>query len=216
MNWSVFRLKLHHLGPRRLLAHYASRGLKKLIGFECFRAICLTPGDDREVLPAPEGLRCSFVDTERLLREAEDPESGLSAEDFGLALSRGEECFGTFLRDALVSHTWYAPGRAHLTGDVFVRCDPAFAYSRWAYTRPEHRGQRLSAMGKTRALRVLCDRGQRGILSLVSATNVESLRSAATAGCLRVGVIVLARMAGRSIFWVSPGARRVGLVVERQ
>lgn len=137
--------------------------------------------------------------------------SGLDAEEVERLLKSGEECFGAFVDGVLASYLWFSPGPAHLVDDVFVRFDPAYAYSRWAFTRSEYRGKQLHALCKQSALDEFTARGRLGIISVVYAWNSHSLSAAAKLGCVRVGLLGI--VWGK--LWTSKNCRRVGLRLER-
>jgi GNAT superfamily N-acetyltransferase len=206
---------IRHLRPHQALILLASRALRRFLDVDLYYAMWLAPDTALETArPLPE-LELGLVDVGRLQLAAADAGSGLSWAYVEAALQRREECYGAFLSGVLVSYAWFSPGRAHLVADLFVTFDPACAYSRWAFTRPEHRGRGLYQAVKRHALAAYVRRGRRGILSLVKAVNFESLNSAAAVGCRRRGLLVTTRLAGRVGIWASAGCRAFGLGLER-
>jgi hypothetical protein len=73
------------------------------------------------------------------------------------------------------------------------------------FTDPRYRGQRLHAIGMTRALHEYRRRGLRGIVSYVESTNFDSLKSCFRMGYKVFGSIYLARLLGRHFARSSPG-----------
>ena len=215
MNWAYFARSVRHLSAGQLVARYAYRGVNRLVDVKLYHGLCLRPEGAREPPPPSVMVEYRCVAPERLREEAADPQSGLLAEDLEAALADGEECFGAFIGDVLASYLWFSPSRAHLQGNVFVRFDPAFAYSRWAFTRTSYRGLRLNALCKRRALDVFSTRGKRGILSVVSAINFDSLKSATRVGSERVGLLGAASVVGARAVWASAGCKAPDLRLER-
>lgn len=194
-----------HLEPGQFVARCALRGVSRWTGAELLQGLCLTRSSSVPV--ASSGVVCQLVDRDRLLRECASPGSGLEREKVDSLLGSGEECVGAFVGDVLASHIWFSPGPAHLAGNVFVHFDPAYAFSRWAFTREEFRGQQLHAACKQKALEIYTGKGRQGILSVVYAWNFPSLNAAAGLGCIRVGWMGM--VAGK--VWTSAGCRRAGM-----
>ncbi len=210
MDYEILRQKLRHIKLSGAMAHYAGRSLLRFLDLEVCYLTCLEPSYARS--PHSEaGLECRPVETERLRKEALDPSSGITRAEVEGALARGETCLGVFVGNVLASHAWYTSSLAHLRGDVHVGFSPVWAYCRWAFTRPEYRGLHLNAVLKRQALMLQARAGRRGLLSLVSVCNVESLRAAKYAGCRRAGAVAIARFAGKWHAWASAACRPYGL-----
>jgi hypothetical protein len=209
VNWSELQDALTYLRPGQVVARYALRGAQQLSGFNLFRGLCLTQQSVR-ALPTLSGVEYRFVEPERLRQEAALADSGIQPGEVERQIDAGEECFGAFIGNELVSQLWFSSDSAHLKDEVFVHFNPAFAYSRWAFTRAEHRGKHLHALCKLKALEAYAARGRRGILSVVEAWNFPSLNAAAQAGCVRTGWMALA---AKSV-WTSEGCRRQGMWLE--
>jgi hypothetical protein len=206
MNWDEFRHALTHMSPGEVAARYTLRGVQRVSGFNLFHGLCLTEKSAR-ALPGISGVEYRFVEPERLRQEAGIAGNGLQAGEVESRIDAGEECFGAFIGKVLVSQLWFSSDCAHLKDKVFVHFDPAFAYSRWAFTRVEHRGKHLHALCKQKALEAYAARGRRGILSVVDAWNFSSLKAAAQAGCVRTGWMA---MTAKRV-WTSEGCRRQGM-----
>jgi GNAT superfamily N-acetyltransferase len=214
VNGAVLRRKLSHLGPLRTLAHYAARILHHLARAQVMWVLCLEPASavppDLEV----SDLEFGVVEEERLRREARDPGSGLTPEGVEAEIAKGDVCYGAYVGGELASYLFVAEGPTELPDGVVVDYDPSWAFSRWAYTRPEYRGLHLHSALKTHALEAVVRRGRRGILSLVSATNFESLHAGRRIGCHRVGMAAAARLGGHERVWTGWGCRDYGLSLQ--
>ena len=210
MNRLELQRALAHLSPGQIAARYTLRGVHRLTGLRLFQGFCLTQGRAR-ALPAHPQAEYGFVAPERLRQEATLLGSGLQPEGVQRLLSAGEECFGAYVGGTLASHVWFSPCPAHLKDEVFVHFDPAFAYSRWAFTREEYRGLHLHGLCKLAALESYAARGRRGVLSVVDAWNYPSLNAAAQVGCVRAGWMMMSSGSVRT----GSGCRRLGMWLER-
>jgi GNAT superfamily N-acetyltransferase len=211
MNWSVLRKKYNTLGPSQLVAYYLYQGLNRLFPIDLVRAFCLTPADVVVPLETQGNERCRLLHPDEVMRETGTPASGITKEDAAANLAIGEECIGVYVDGTLASHAWYSGRACALRSGIHVRFDPRYAYSRWAFTRPEYRGRGLHALGKRHALEHYAARGRLGILSTVKAVNFESLRSADRQGSRPVGVMLAASVGGRNLLWASAGCRAYGM-----
>ena len=214
MDWRVLGTKIEHLRPHQILGYYTYQGLNRALRLDLVRGFCLKPGDVRLSAAPSEGVLSERLDEARLRREAEVSGSGLSISDVESCLAGGEECFGVFVDGVLASHAWYASGAARLRAGVNVRFDSRYAYSRWAFTRPEYRGRALHAIGKRYALEHYVAAGRSGILATVKVGNFESLSSAARLGSRPVGIMLAASLGHRSLLWSSAGCRPYGMALE--
>ena len=95
------------------------------------------------------------------------------------------------------------------------------------FTHPDYRGQRLHAIGMTRALVAWLARGARGFVSTVASRNDASLKSCFRMGYREFGTIYelrLGRLLGlrnprsrflrRHLVYRTPGCRAFGFVLE--
>jgi hypothetical protein len=84
------------------------------------------------------------------------------------------------------------------------------------FTDSRYRGQRLHAIGMTRALEHYLSKGFGGIVSYVESTNFDSLKSCFRMGYRVFGSIYVVRIFGRDFAFSSPGCRRFDFRVERK
>ena len=76
------------------------------------------------------------------------------------------------------------------------------------FTDPRYRGQRLHAIGMTRAMRHYKNNGCKGLVSYVEARNFDSLKSCLRMGYRVFGSVYVTRIFGRYVALSSPGCRR--------
>jgi hypothetical protein len=180
--------------------------LYKLAGVEFLYGVRLTQNTAGVRTPAVN-VDYHFVDADRLRREAGVQGSGLTLDDVERQLGAGEECFGAFVDDRLASYLWFSPGPAQLKGPIYVYFNPSYAFSRWAFTRKDHRGLHLHSLCKQKALKYYTAQGRRGILSVVYTWNSYSLNAAAHTGCVLIGW--MATRQGQ--VWTSERCRKEGI-----
>jgi hypothetical protein len=90
---------------------------------------------------------------------------------------------------------------------LILHFDDRYIYMYKGFTHVEHRGQRLHAIGMTRALEAYLARGYKGIVSYVEWNNFASLRSCYRMGYTGFGSIIVARILGRYIIHASSGCK---------
>ena len=210
MNREFLDLKLKHLGLLPTVGHYVGRGLHRMAGLLVYRVLLVEPQDVRPPPPS-DGVVLGPVDAERVRREALDPSSGVASSMADQDAGVPDTCHGAFVGDVLASHLFVASRRARVLGDVDVTFDPAWAFSRWAFTRAAFRGRHLHALVKADALRHHTRAGRNGLLSLVQVTNFESIRAASHVRCRTVGVVATWTLGGRRRVWASADCARYGL-----
>lgn len=126
---------------------------------------------------------CRFMTMAELQACSDDPACKLPADFLEEALGRGDRCYGIFDGDHLASYGWYCFGPPNKFNDELdILFNPGWVYMYKGYTLPNYRGQKLHAVGMTRALATVTEEGHEGLISCVAAVNAPSLRS-----CERVG-----------------------------
>jgi hypothetical protein len=172
---------------------------------------------DASFLQCPASYTAGFLATSELRKYARRPESEMSSRFLDEALARGDECYAIRDGDALAAYGWYSFGRTPVgLQDLVLAFSPGYVYMYKGFTDVRYRGQRLHAIGMTRALQHYLGRGYKGIVSYVEAANFESLRSCQRMGYRRFGSIYTLRFFGRHYAFSSPGCRRFAFRLERR
>ena len=169
---------------------------------------------------SPE-YQAAFLTPSEVWRHAEDPLNDLPESFVRRALATGDQCFAILHGDTLANYSWYTKSTNRFSETLSLDFDRRWVYQYRAFTRPAYRGRRLHAVGLTNALAACLERGDRGLVICVDATNKASLTS-----CLRTGFRVFgtiysatpARLLGqrssrlgplaRPLLYHSPGCRR--------
>ena len=163
-----------------------------------------------------------FLTPSEVWSHAEIPGNDLPESFVRRALAIGDQCFAILHDDgSLANYSWYTKTTNHFSATLRLDFDRDWVYQYRAFTLPAHRGRRLHAIGMTNALIACLERGDRGLLICVDASNTASMTS-----CLRMGYRVFgtiysvapARFMGprapkrglltRHFIYHSPGCRR--------
>ena len=170
--------------------------------------------------PNPAFLKCDpkyagrFLDAATLRAFATRPEFELDAAFVEAALAKGDECYALVCGDDLAAYGWYSnkPTEIEVSG-LEVHFDPSYMYMYKGFTHARHRGQRLHAIGMTRALQAYLARGYRGLVSYVEWNNFDSLRSCYRMGYDNFGDVYVTRLLGRYLVWTDAGCRTTGFTL---
>jgi hypothetical protein len=181
--------------------------------------------------PAFLGLEANyladFIDAGALEQYVARPEYGLSRSFVARELAMGHECFGIREGEALATYGWYSTTPTHFTDDLSVRFGRQWVYMHSGFTHPGYRGRRLHAIAMTIALTFYRARGFKGLVSIVSADNVASLKSCGRMGYRHFGSIYTARLGrlrglrhvpgvkDRVLLFATPGCREFRFNLDR-
>ena len=167
------------------------------------------------------GYRGRFLSPSDIWEYARDPANDLPDSFVRRALATGDECYAILYGDTLANYSWYTKATNRFSATLRLDFDRRWVYQYRAFTLPDHRGRRLHAIGMTKALAACLERGDRGLLICIDASNKASMIS-----CLRMGYHVFgtiysaapARLLGRCgpkhgalsrhLIYHSPGCRR--------
>lgn len=144
--------------------------------------------------PAAATLRFGFL-TPAELDALGALDAGPVTAEAGRRLERGDRCF--VARDGLeiVSSRWVASGRAHivyLDRSLDLAAGDAYVYE--THTRPERRGEGVSAAAGTRLAHAMADEGYRRLVAAVLRENHRGTRAYQKAGYRRIGRIGYVRL----------------------
>jgi hypothetical protein len=184
------------------------RGLHKLSRWGVLKILrgVVVEQPDPAYLAVPKTYTAAFLPADTLRAFAADPANEMSAGFLDAALGKGDECYAILDGANLAAYGWYAttPTPVGAPGlQLHFRDDYVYMYK--GFTDPRYRGQRLHAIGMTRALHEYRRRGLRGIVSYVESTNVDSLKSCFRMGYRAFGSIYLVHLLRRYFAFSSPG-----------
>jgi ribosomal protein S18 acetylase RimI-like enzyme len=178
---------------------------------------CVQVSDvDPDYLAIDSRFQHGFLDIATLQRFSSDPRYDLTPQFLDDALAKGDRCYGIIDGDRLASFGWYSAMPTKISNDLWFCFDQRYVYMYKGFTDPSYRGQRLHARGMTLALGRFRDRGAKGLVSYVDATNFASLRSCYRMGYSDVGKIYCLRAADHYWIHADAGCRRVGVALQEK
>jgi hypothetical protein len=203
-------------GPAAALYDLEYRGLNHIVPVQVLRGMTVEVGDINPKLFEAGEFSAHVCSREELMKAITEPEvaAEMSPEFVECALPRGDECYGIFDGDRLVSFGWYSCRPTRVADDLVLHFDPAWVYMYKGYTLRAYRGKRLHGIGMSLAARAYTKRGSRGLISYVEANNYPSLRSTEKMGYKTFGAVYVARALGRALTWATPGCKPYGFQLE--
>ncbi len=205
-------------GRRAAFHDLQQRIVNRFVPFHVLKGMIATAGDiDQKLLDAGR-LQARFVTHSELLGAASSNEIAeeMSIQFINQAIARGDQCFGLFDANKLVSFGWYSNQPTEVADQLDLHFDRAWMYMYKGYTLRSHRGKRLHGIGMCRALYAYTEQGHRGLISYVRSTNFESLRSTERMGYRTFGDVYIAETTGRPLTWATPGCAPYKFRVERR
>ena len=183
MDVSLIQSHLKNYGFWATVYDIGYRGVNRLLLYESLRGMWISfPNLNKKYLEASPQYVARFLSQQEIVNLARAPESHVSDQFVEIALAKGDECYAIFDGQHLASFGWYSQKPTLLQPRLTLHFAPSYVYMYNGYTFPEYRGQRLHAVGMSRALKEYSNRGRKGLVSVVQSNNLESLRS-----CYRMG-----------------------------
>jgi hypothetical protein len=214
MNTSFIRSHAKSFGVAAQLHSLLYRGVNKVFLYQALRGLWITlPDLDQAFLEAPPQYEARFLEPHELMGTVRCNKYELSAEFVRHALEKGDKCYAILDGETVASYGWYSLRPTALSEELVLHFDPSFAYMYKGFTLPEYRGQRLHAIGMSRALREYTELGCKGMVSYVESNNFPSLRSCYRMGYKNFGTIYFARMIGQYLIYGTPGCLEFGFRV---
>ena len=209
----TLRLKLRRHGAAATAYEAVVKGLGGVADFKILRGVFVAR-------PDPAFLDCPYQPmllTEAQLREyARDPANEISPEFIDEATARGDQCYAICDGGRLAAYGWYAFSATPIgLPGVLLHYSPGYVYMYKGFTHADYRGQRLHAVGMTRALQHYLSKGYRGIVSYVESINFDSLKSCFRMGYSVFGTVYVVKAFGRYHGFSTPGCRKYAFRVER-
>ena len=190
-----------------------SSAARRLLGLRLFRMF----GRPLERLPGgkPAGLDLRVLGLPELLPLCSNPELNLRPDAVSAALARGDLCVGAFDGATLAGYCWFAfRPLPHLDG-VWVRFDPAVAWTYKSLVLPAYRGRGIAAALYRFADPECRERGCRRSVICVERHNGPSIQAALRAGYAAEGYGAYLVRSKRFIAWSSLAAKGGGIAFFR-
>ncbi len=199
--------KRQRYGAGALLHLVCIRLINRVVPFKILRGVHVAKVD-AGFIDYPPHYTPSFLAPRTLQEFAADPAAELSRGFVDEALRNGDECYAICDGDTLAAYGWYSTRPTPIQpSDLELHFADDYVYMYKGFTDKRYRGQRLHAIGKTRALQHYLESGYRGMLSYVESTNFDSLKSAHRMGAEIFGSVYVVQLFGRYFAFSSPGCK---------
>jgi hypothetical protein len=207
---SHLRRKLGSHGLSNTLDAYVLKALNRVFVIKILRGVCVEEAD-ASFLSLPQNYRADFLSADELRKYSSDPKTEISSEFLDEALARGDQCYAIREEETLAAYGWYSAGSTPIgLGELVLNFSRQYVYMYKGFTDERYRGQRLHAIGMTRALAHYLSGGHNGLVSYVEAQNLDSLKSCFRMGYRVFGSIYVVRIFDRYHAFSSPGCSRFG------
>lgn len=207
-------LKLRRQGLWNVLHGLSLEVLNSMVLFKILRGVYVDRADPA-YLACQDSHKPMFLSTNALREFAKDPVTEMSERFVDDALRSGDQCYAICDGATLAAYGWYST-RPTPAGspDLLLHFAAGYVYMYKGFTDSRYRGQRLHAIGMTRALEHYLSKGFGGIVSYVESTNFDSLKSCFRMGYKVFGSVLLIRIFGRYFTFSTPGCKAFGFWVE--
>jgi hypothetical protein len=212
---SNFRSDFKNFGLQKTLYNFSLKAINHFIFFKILKCVIISVADPR-YFGDEKGYHYSFLNENTLLEFAKNEENGLPLNFIHEAMEKGDECYGILDGNSLASYGWYSNKPTLVTfssgenakENLWLHFAGDYIYMYNGYTHNNYRGQRLHAIGMTRALKDYLDRGFKGLVSYVEANNFASLNSCYRMGYKDLGKIYLLRIFDKHLIFHSKNCGR--------
>ena len=197
--------KFRRHGFGALIHFVCLKAVNRVLPFKILRGLHVSKADPA-FLDYPPQYTPSFAAPRELQAFAEDPASEMSRGFVEEALRNGDECYAIRDGQTLAAYGWYStrPTPIH-PSELELHFAEGYVYMYKGFTDTRYRGQRLHAIGMTRALQHYLDCGYRGFVAYVESSNFDSLKSCLRMGYEVFGSVYVVQLFGRYFAWSSPG-----------
>lgn len=157
--------------------------------------------------------RHGLYPAEQLRGCTEDPDNDLAAAFIDYAAAQGDRCYAIFEGDKLVNYCWTSQAPTMIEPGLRIEFSPDYYYRYKEYTRPSHRGRRLSSFNHAESMQLLSTSGKKGFAGYVEMDNYISYRSLLKMNHTFAGFVVILGKGQHRWIWHSPKARKGGFRV---
>ena len=215
MDLNEFKRNIKQFGAFNAVEDAALRAVNRGVFFKILKGIKIDAVHP-DFLKCDEKYRGLFLNEGMLRGFGERPEYELSNSFLDQALTKGDECYGFLNGDALAAYGWYTNKPTEIDPPQLVlHFNDQYIYMYKGFTHVSYRGQRLHAIGMTRALEAYLARSYKGIVSYVDWNNFGSLKSCYRMGYTDFGNIYAARLFNHYLLYSAPGCQPYGFRLER-
>jgi hypothetical protein len=214
MKLDTVKSSIKNFGLSKALADVGLRAANRVVLLKVLKGIRIEAVDPA-FLECDGKYRGQFLDEAALRKFAADPKNELTSAFLDEALAKRDECYGFLTGQALAAYGWYSSKPTELDlpnlPGLELHFSDQYIYMYKGFTAAAHRGQRLHAIGMTRALQAYLARGYRGIVSVVEWNNFGSLKSCYRMGYRDFGNVVITGLGKHCVLHHDAGCREFRL-----
>lgn len=194
---------------------YSFKAANRLIILNVLRGMSIQKVDP-SYLELDERYEGRFLSPEELMEYSQHPEYNLPEEFVSQAIAKGDECYAILNGKFIASYGWYSNEQTIVSDELDLKYNKDYIYMYNGYTHKNYRGQRLHAIGMTRALDHYLRAGKKGIVSYVEEANHRSLQSVYRMGYVDFGKVFIAKLFGHYFIRHTPGCEAFGFRILRK
>jgi hypothetical protein len=221
LGWDIVRKEMKNSGYLKTLNRVAFNVVNRFLLFRILKCVTIR-SVNQSYLGSNFAYIYEFLGDDLLYELAKSKENQLPQEFVRGALEKGDECFGIMDGDTLASFGWYSNKPTLVSfgsaeddkSDLCLHFAGDHVYMYNGYTNDNYRGQRLHAIGMTRALKAYLARDFKGIVSYVEYNNYASLNSCYRMGYKDFGKIYILKIFGKYIIRHTKGCKEFDFRVE--
>lgn len=177
--------------------------------FSIYKVMILSTSNlNHAYLNLPKNYRCVILEAADMEKYVRDKSNDLTEHFLDEAGRHDEQCFAIFDGDVLASYGWCTSMPAHAREELYFYFDCPYKYLHKTFTYPKYRGQRLHAIGMAKACNEYSISGYKGLISVVEAHNLSSLRSFYRLGYQIVGKVYVIMVLGKYYSYVDKGSKK--------
>jgi len=216
MNLKQVKRRIKDYGFTKTIRDLGLRAINRFMILKVLKVIKIERVNP-DFLQCDERYRSLFLDRAALLEFSKNAEYDLSYPFVDTASKKGDECYAILDGSTMAAYGWYSslPTAIDLPG-LQIHFDPRYIFMYKGFTHNGYRGQRLHAVGMTRALSVYLERGYKGIISDVEWNNFASLNSCYRMGYEGFGKAYVLGLGGRYFLASSPGCRQYAFGLQHE
>lgn len=166
--------------------------------------------DQIELPETPSHIVFRQVPTDAILEACKNPELNLSRMFLDDAIERGDQLFGAFDHDHLVSYLWRTKTAAPHTRRLGVSVEPPYCYAYNSFTLPAYRGKRISPAVHLFSDKVMAQQGFTHRTGFVLVTNLASIAMGKRMGSQPIGYAGYYTCCGRFHHFRTKAVRDIG------
>ncbi|HEX5472730.1 MAG TPA: GNAT family N-acetyltransferase [Lacipirellulaceae bacterium] len=187
--------------------------LNKALRTHVHRVVWLDLTAVAHVVPADDVFTFRTLNADEVAKFAEDPSYFIDPSLIEGVRSGREVCFAALACDRLAAFGCYTLGyvEPRQAAGAAISFPSDVAYMSYGFTHPDFRGFRLHGIAMALALQELAKRGITKLVSIVSWTNVASLKSCERLGYISLGNMITIGTPNHALGFYPEAAKQLGV-----